>query len=250
MRIGFSKFFPLWAVLILLIPKFGRCDEIQPGGTVPILGCVWPPYPGIEVTFEAYYIAYSGFHSHHDVSRPRGSMNPQSAYTGSDGCARSTFQAPDVAGQHDIEAYSGFGSDFLTIDVRVPYPYLDALPSHPDYLKVGAQPEHPDGWWGTTNAVSGIGEIAAQFRQETGLRPGINDMSIQWGGRFDLGPRYGYAFWGPQHYEHMWGLNADIPYAYLGTLAQRQRFMEIADELGGNPLPEEKKRHYHLHFSH
>jgi hypothetical protein len=101
MRIRISKFFPLVAVLILLIPKFARCEEVAPGGSILIEGCVWPPYPGIRVTFESNDIPYSGFHSHHDSYRPSGSMDPQVAYTGADGCARSTFKAPDVAGQHE-----------------------------------------------------------------------------------------------------------------------------------------------------
>jgi hypothetical protein len=136
----------------------------------------------------------------------------------------------------------------MTMDVRLPYPYLVALPDHPDYFKTGAQPEHPDGWWGTSNAVSRIGQIAAQFRQETGLRTGVNDMSLQWGGRFDLGPRYGGLWWKGPHDEHMLGRNADIPYAFLGTPEQREQFRVIANANGGNPLPE-GGTHYHLRFT-
>ncbi len=247
MRTQFWKFFPLAIAVFLLVPPFGQCDEIVPGGSIVIVGCVWPPYSGIKVTFQTYYTAYSGFHSHHDVYRPSGSMNPQVAYTGADGYARSTYRGPDVSGSYEIASFCDFGSDFLTMDVRVSW--LSSLPDHPDYIKTGSQPEHPDGWWGTENAVSKIGMIAAQFRQETGLRTGVNDMSIQWDGRFDLGPRYGRPWWGPPHDEHMWGLNADIPYAFLGTLAQRERFRVIAGSFGGNPLPEPDRSLYHLRFS-
>ena len=46
--------------------------------------------------------------------------------------------------------------------------------------------------------------IAQQYRQQTGHRLCVNDMSLNWGGVFDLGPNYkpGYHFWNPPHAEH------------------------------------------------
>ncbi len=78
---------------------------------------------------------------------------------------------------------------------------------------------------------------------------GVNDMSLPSGGRFDLGPRYNGTWWNSPHGEHMWGVNADIPYQYLG--GYNQTFLSIAAANGGSgggPILS-YSNHYHLRFS-
>ena len=192
---------------------------------------------------------YSGFHSHNVPLRDPGRLEPLwGDYTDSSGCAYGEFFATDVAGVHEVQAFYGSLVDTLYVSVMVYNPYLQWLPNHSTYQKVGTTPEHPTNFYGTFNAVSKIQTICSTFYNETRLVAGVNDMSLPWGGRFDLGPAYGGQWWHPPHHEHMWGLNADFPYQYLGTPTQRQRFRDIASANGGNPQTEDN--HYHLKFSH
>jgi murein endopeptidase len=131
--------------------------------------------------------------------------------------------------------------------VMVHDPYLQWLPDHSSYQKVGPTNEHPTNHYGTFNAIYRIQQICMAFKAETGVTPGVNDISLPWGGRFDLGPSYGGLWWHGPHGSHMWGRNADIPYQYLGTLQQRERFRQIAVEYEGDPYPE--SNHFHLRFA-
>lgn len=71
-------------------------------------------------------------------------------------------------------------------------------------------------------------------------------MSLPWGGIFDLGPPKG-PNWNHPHDAHMFGLNADMPFQFLGTPTQRQLFFDIAAMYGANPWVEVDQ--YHLRFS-
>lgn len=72
----------------------------------------------------------------------------------------------------------------------------------------------------------------------------MNDMSLPWGGIFDLGLSYGGWWWNPPHQTHIFGVNADMPFQYLGTSTQRERFRTIALDLGASVYTE--GNHYHL----
>lgn len=125
-------------------------------------------------------------------------------------------------------------------------PFLQELPNYYVYQKVGQQWEHPTSHYGTFNTVWRIQRICESFYQETGLVGGVNDMSLPWGGVFDLGPRYGGVYWASPHSEHKWGLNADMPFQYLGTTLQRDRFRQIAVAEGATIVLHGD--HFHLQF--
>lgn len=117
------------------------------------------------------------------------------------------------------------------------------MPNSPYYSKEGVTPWHPYSFFGTYYAGGQIIAIAETFQRLTGKRPGLNDMSLPWGGRFDLGPPYG-SEWHAPHDEHMLGLNADFPFRYIDP--ERETFRRIATALGGRPFVHPD--HYHLHF--
>lgn len=253
MRIGLSN--AVFVIITLfLLPKAVVAQEwrVNLNGFVEFVICVTDgsgnPVPFANVDVVSGVLANSGYHNHHDSQRPKGTVAPTSNTTGPDGCTPAErFDASDVAGFHTIWAFGhlgGTGSQSVTVMHEVD---LVELPNHPDLFKTGIQPEHQIPFWGTNNAISQIQSIAFQFRQETGIMTGVNDMSLPMGGRFDLGPGYGGSFWSPPHSAHMQGLNADIPYQYLGSTEQRERWRQIAVEHGANPLPE--GNHYHLRFT-
>jgi hypothetical protein len=236
-------------------PLYASYTLVTPGSSIGFSACVYDqgglPIPNQTVTWSVPAQAYSGFHSHNSPGRNPGTLFPQAGgQTDYTGCAYGTFQATDVAGIHVIEAYahtsSGTVMDVLYCYVMVHDPYLQVLPNYYVYQKVGVQPEHTEPFNGTFNTVYRIQQICEQFYEDSGLVAGVNDMSLLWGGRFDLGPGYGGQWWGPPHNEHMWGLNVDFPYQYLGSTTQRARFREIAEQYRAIVVPEDN--HFHLRF--
>ncbi len=226
---------------------------ITPGYPLPVYAWCFDAYgapvPNVPVYFQVVVLPYSGNHDHHDSGRPPGRMDPQYTQTDSRGRAVSTFWSTDVAGIHTVLASSPCGTDSGDIWVMWNNPYLTALPNHPDYDKVGVQPEHTSPFYGTDSVVYKLQQIAMRFRQQTGSRMCVNDMSLPWGGRFDLGPRYGGSFWfTPPHAEHQRGINVDIPFSCLGQY--RDVFVDIARSYGAFPEahPPSNPNHYHLRF--
>jgi len=196
----------------------------------------------VWVFFQSQVAAYSGYHYHHNSQRPKGSFYPEEGQT-IWGCVPTTWIAPLVSGAHPIMAvFAHYGAAYATAYVGVG---LFELPSANYFNKEGGTPEHPHNHWGTWNAVGGVLAITEEFNRVTGITPHVNDMSLPWGGRFDLGPAYGGVWWGPPHHEHMWGTNADIPYSKLDPY--RDTFLQIAIDYGADYLAE--STHYHLRFA-
>jgi hypothetical protein len=151
--------------------------------------------------------------------------------------------AEQLAGEYEIYAVCpGCISGAAQVSVLV-YPYLQNLTPHYSYQRVGQTSSHPNAWFGTVGTVAKLQQICIQFYNETGLQVGVNDMSLPWGGLFDIGPPYG-SFWNPPHYEHRWGRNADIPFRYLG--AYRTIFTSIASFHQVQVY--DQGDHYHLRF--
>ncbi len=241
--------------LLIGLPASASFVLVTPGGSVGFSACVYDsgglPIPNQYVRWFISAEPYSGFHSHNSPIRYPGTlMDAAGGTTDYNGCAYGTFQSTSVAGIHVLEAYahtsSGTFMDVMYIYVIAHNPFLEGLPNYYVYQKVGVQPQHPSPFYGTFNTVYRIQRICERFYQETGLVAGVNDISLPWGGLFDLGPNYGGQWWGTPHIEHRWGLNADMPYQYLGTTAQRTRFQEIAQEEGALVVPE--GNHFHLRF--
>jgi hypothetical protein len=182
--------------------------------------------------------------------------------TSFDGCAYIYWYAPNAAGAHAITAYTSMGgSASIFINVwTLPFTgWLYELPSSSNYQLVGSTNNHMLNHYGTANTVLAIPVIMQQFKAETGLTPTVNDMSLGWGGTFDLGPAYATAncpaylaqFWTNScaHAEHRIGRNVDVPTSPLGS--QRPKFVAIATFYGaadGGPILDEGN-HLHLRFA-
>jgi hypothetical protein len=247
---------------------------MTPGAHQLLAACV--TVGGIPVSGEVVYFGtsvntQSGFHSH-TAGRPLGSFytsgapgvnETASAVSGGDGCARVEWYAPNAAGYHTILAnttIAGMSTFFIQVDTRQVTGWLHPLPASQDYTFSGWTADHPTSHYGTVTAVEGIQNIMRDFRAQTGLVASVNDMSLPWGGTFDLGPAYASAscpvpavnYWTNScaHAEHRTGRNADIPYTPLG--GERARFYTIAllygagDGVGGI---KSEGNHYHLRFN-
>jgi hypothetical protein len=80
------------------------------------------------------------------------------------------------------------------------YTGLARVPPNPaHYDRVGGTSTHPEHLndWGHPELVQKIQEAARLYHLSTGDRSRINDMSLQYGGRFDIA-----GSWGGSHHEH------------------------------------------------
>jgi len=241
----------------MLAPMVFSQEIIQPEGSVDLYACVSPPpiWP-IWVEFYSGAVGETGYH-YHTAGQPQGKVNPTGDSTDpTSGCAHTVFSVPEqIAGQYTVTASGGGLSDSATIYVHYRdggYYYLDALPPHYSYQLVGGTSSHPINHYGTFNTVYRIQQICIEFYNATGgVRAGVNDMSLPLGGLFDIGPVYGPGqYWQSPHSEHRKGLNADMPFQFLGTLEQRALFQTIASKWDGqpDPHPTNNPNHFHLRF--
>ncbi|MGQ9918508.1 MAG: hypothetical protein ACUVS7_13905 [Bryobacteraceae bacterium] len=208
-------------IFLTVAPMFGAVSfRAQLGAIISFCACVFDdvghPIQNQPLNWSVSAVRGSGYHNHNSPIRSPGSLDPPAgSTTGPDGCARGVYYATDVAGLYWIEAwpYTSYGPafDYMEIQVQVD-PDLVELPNYHVYEKVSSpvsQYYHPLSYWGTFTAVYRLQQICEQFFHATGIVAGINDMSLPWGGRFDLGPAppYNGTWWSPPHYEHMWGRN-------------------------------------------
>lgn len=94
--------------------------------------------------------------------------------------------------------------------------------------------------FGTRVFVSQLKNVASQYRTaypEAMLA--INDMSLTWGGLFDIG-----ASWAPPHRTHRLGNTADVR---LVPVANRPRLVQIIQMQGLRIHPEPETNHWHLY---
>lgn len=216
-----------------------------------------PPATDQPVVLQLDVYAQSGWHAHHDSNRPKGTLSGTNFTTYGDGCTGSiNYTAPAVAGMHPIlitSPPSGYILDIWVAEWANNGTCCYPLSENADlfYKPGGAQPEHPGsyGFNGTMNTVSRMLTIAQQYRQQTGDRLCVNDMSLPSGGIFDLGPAYNGLWWKPPHSEHTKGLNVDLTF---GCNSHPQTMYTIAIQNGGGDGPGgiyTHSNHYHLRFA-
>ncbi|MDX1251918.1 MAG: penicillin-insensitive murein endopeptidase [Gammaproteobacteria bacterium] len=92
-----------------------------------------------------------------------------------------------------------------TFDVGVPG--LTKLPASTAFhiTARGGTGTHPEGTWGTMDAVGRLVLVAKEYFDITGRRLSINDLSLPKGGRFDINNN-----WIKPHASHRTGTDADI----------------------------------------
>jgi len=158
----------------------------------------------------------SGFHCHSDTNRPVGTYNPKVGNTGPSGeefavahqwprCA-SFLQVMFWSTQAGCPSYN----DSTTIDCY--YVIVGSVVLGPDIVELAPgtgytlktpTTQHPDAYWGLAEMNQALQEVAADYADSvTGSTLGFNDMSLGYGGTFDLSFN-----WNPQHCGHQSGTN-------------------------------------------
>lgn len=124
-----------------------------------------------------------------------------------------------------------------------------------DFIKIGATDAHPSNHWGTPGAIQALPLIAADYKNQYYPVGGItdaqkiayNDMSLSYGGKFDLGKSWSSA---GAHAEHREGINCDVRSNNIPT-KRWARLNEIFRNRGSNRTNDEtgtNAPHWHLRF--
>jgi|GEM_PF-6731420 len=194
------------------------------------------PPGGCDINFEVEPVTDSGGHidNGHTVIRPKGTVNsvtiPINAIEG-----KAEYRSSEVSGEERIIAKVGEKKvGEATIKVRVPGLY--PMPGG-DYRLTGQRTAHPDNHYGTYYTVVNTHAVAEDFYRQFNATLGINDMSLEWGGLFDI-----YGNWSPPHSSHRKGTSVDIdrnaqgPNGYIPV--DRNSIEKICRKYSGHLIPE------------
>lgn len=185
----------------------------------------------------------SGGHLHHDKNAPIGRAVPAKGVIGVTDSYE--FIAPDVSGL--ITDYLYINGRLVDTDYnRVRLPGLTPLKSSRSIFLIGSKPQHPESHYGHPALIAALETLADKYYQKFNTPLQVNDISLPWGGLFDLG-RDG-PWWKSPHAEHRDGKQADIRNIYMSP-AQRKFFADEAKKLGLSVLAEDKPPHFHLRIT-
>jgi hypothetical protein len=139
-----------------------------------------------------------------------------------------------------------------SIELTVKVPGLSLLPSNGNYVKVGGTSKHfgPPGLqtdnnhYGTDYTISAIMSIAGLYKEEFQRRLLINDISLPYGGLFDIN-----GDWQTPHKTHREGKNVDVDDKTAEGISVDRRWLR--DKIGKEPFRGQflnESNHYHLTF--
>ena len=127
---------------------------------------------------------------------------------------------------------------------RVIVAKLEDIGTSPDFVLIGSTSIHSDNHRGAPDVNRALRQIAGEYRAATGQPLYFNDMSLPWGGLFDISGQ-----WQPPHQEHRNGRVIDIA-ATAQTLKDEAKFVQILNKYTKNYIVEGSgsSRHYHVRF--
>lgn len=185
----------------------------------------------------------TGGHMHGDGDRPLGTLMPMQGNTGSNAALTVTYTAPEASGVIRVSGtgyhplYGPFSGSF-TIGVWVPN--LARLVPSPtnNFDLIGQTTSHPDNHWGTASLLGSLVRLANTYANNyPGSRLAYNDISLQYGGLFDIG-----AGWGTPHRSHRLGTDVDLR---LVPVNRRQALRQLITSSGISMIIIEGN-HWHL----
>jgi hypothetical protein len=241
---------------ITIVPANGAVESsstitsLAPAATVALVARVVDQngqlVPNVNVRLEATAVANSGGHDHHDANRPNGSLggsggtpNVVTGNTGTTGFVFG-FTAAEISGSHEIAATCTDCTPDGPNTVRVMVSGLQELGPGADYDLVGDTTPHPRNHYGTASLIASLRILAQAYAQAfPGNRLAYNDMSLEFGGLFDIR-----ADWRPPHRSHRLGTDVDLRLVPPG---QRQALRHLIRQSGiGTILVENNPPHWHL----
>ena len=188
--------------------------------------------------------ANSGGHVHDSSARPKGSLSAFGGNTGPSGMELVIrYTSPEVSGvvysdgacsaPNGFRCFDGYFYSFTT-----KVQGLQDLGPNAAYVLVGDKPWHPSNHWGTSSFVAKLRHAAALYNMKYGSKLEINDLSLEWGGLFDINQD-----WSHPHREHRIGVSADVRLVPPG---RRDDFALILQQAGiVGPILREPS-HWHI----
>ncbi len=196
------------------------------GGDTDAYVTVWlkdpvPPDELCAIDLNVVHVPYSGGHDHHDALRKKGWLEKTKIYfsAGETGPEVIKYTSNEVSGTERIELrMDNAVKKELEVSVKVPNLY----PMSGSYLRLtgGEETIHPDNHYTTVYAMTNTWLIAETYYELTETTLGINDMSIRWGGLFDINGN-----WSTPHLSHRTGEDVDIDRNVWDTV--RNQYIEI-----------------------
>lgn len=187
------------------------------------------PQGGLVVDLTVEAIEGSGGHSH-DGSRQKGEITDDSgnkinSITFAEGETekRAKYKASEIAGEEKLIAEIRGGLTKCEETVNVKVPGLFDLGVGGSYRLTGSTGTHPANHYGTDSTIVSVNYMANDYLGETGTILGINDMSLPWGGLFDVNEN-----WSAPHSWHRIGESVDIDRCADGVLVDQTLLDEIA----------------------
>jgi hypothetical protein len=179
--------------------------------TVTVRRC-GEPARGETVRFRLEREEGSGGHNHPAPQASQhagalGTLDPATCVTDDNGRCRVTYTAPEAAGRIFIMAEVD-GARSFPHGVTVRLSGLQPLEASPGLILIGDTNTHRENHYGTPRtleALRNIGDEWVRLYPNPNDRVGINDMSLEWGGLFDI-----HSTWAPPHDYHRTGENVDV----------------------------------------
>lgn len=212
--------------------------------------------PGTDVSIELESLNDGG-HVGHSGNRPLGTVTPEGGEIDSQGRFQAEFKASEFGGDVRVVATVGKLKRRTSIEVRVPD--LSQMPAGDGYFFTGSsagRTTHPTGEYATATVKNKLKTIAKTYKdkywsdstpQPNNKRVGYNDMSLIYGGKFDLP-----ANWCTEcsHRGHREGTHVDAR-RWNMTSTQQKVFKGIVEDNGGDPQVHDAgttNEHWHLEF--
>jgi len=213
--------------------------------------------PGTSVSISMTEAGNAGHvTSLHTGNRPLGTLSPASGQINSQGNFTTTFTSSQYSVSTKITVSAGSVSKDTTVNVRVAG--LTLMPPGTGYYQRGQTSSHPQNWYATNLAISGMQGIASDYRsmyyqgisQPSSERIGYNDASLVMGGRFDIPNNWCTASGAScGHNEHREGRNDDMWSGNIPT----SRHADVEQMIIANGSPNfidetATLAHWHLRF--
>jgi hypothetical protein len=223
--------------------------------TVSVVDAAGKPVPRSEVTLSLQARETSAGHEHAG-GKPTGifqtlgkeHLADPTIDTGPSGVAKLFFVASEVSGPVLLEAMSANASrDTATVEVKISG--LISLRPGTRYAFTGAVAKrHTDNHYGTPAALAAFRQFADTLYTWIGEPLGINDISLEQGGLFDVGG----TPWDLPHGYHRRGTHADIRTKFgndrLFSKELKERMRALWKVTLGFGIPVNEDDHLHLNF--
>ena len=284
---GGTEFLPSWGSHTMALDEASECRSpnvwegtrcrnppqlVSISAAVTVTDTNGLPVPALQVNFQVLASDLQSEAGHNHLPPPLGGLgefysdfinavqsSPPSCGADVNGECALTFVTPEIAGRYLVRAciYSeGTDSCGATagpaagVFVSIRMPGLVPLAVGPGYSLVGSTPTHRTNHYAVPTLLSYVGSLGREYQALFHQSFAVNDMSLPWGGMFDLGND-----WNPDspdlnghrtgHFFHRTGHSVDIDKSSLPTDEHRRVLTRLARALGLVPA-KERFVHYEL----